>query len=96
MEYREELELSIGEENLKILITEIKHGKVSMEQLKAIALRMCGDVHGVFVHSERDMDPHYLCGKMLDSWYNAELCDPNIDGLEMLKDVLTAPEVGLN
>ena len=96
MEYEEELEEILGKENIKLLLTEIQHGKVSREQLKVIALGMCGDVHGVFAHSEPAMDPHYLCGKMLDSWYNSELYDTTIDGVERLKDILTDPKVGLN
>ena len=96
MEYEEELEKILGQENIKLLLTEVHHGRVSREQLKAIASGMCGDVHGVFVHNERAMEPRPLCVEMLDSWYNSEICDPKVDALQRLIDILTAPDVALN
>ena len=93
MEYGKELEATIGEENIKL--SEIQHVHITRAQLKAIALRMCGEVHGVFVHSERDLPPHHLCWRMLDCWYNYKLCDPDIDSREELIKILVFDEIGL-
>ena len=48
MEKLSELKLTIGEENLFVLIEEIENGKISKDLLKMMALKMGGTVHGVF------------------------------------------------
>ena len=42
------LTLTMGEENLFVLIEEIDNGKISKDLLKMMALKMGGTVHRVF------------------------------------------------
>ena len=50
MENMEDITDALGEENVRILIQEVRNGKMKKEHLKLIAMRMGGPVHGVFVN----------------------------------------------
>ena len=50
MENMEDITGALGEKNVRILIQEVRNGKMKKEHLKLIAMEMGGPVHGVFVN----------------------------------------------
>ena len=50
MENMEDITGALGEKNVRIMIQEVRNGKMKKEHLKLIAMEMGGPVHGVFVN----------------------------------------------
>ena len=50
MENMEDITGALGENNVRIMIQEVRNGKMKKEHLKLIAMEMGGPVHGVFVN----------------------------------------------
>ena len=76
MEHQKGVKAAIGEENVKIFLKEIENGLMKKVDLKKIALKMHGRVHGTFVkYTEncKENDLADVARSMLDSWFKEEL-----------------------
>ena len=92
MQWCEEVESALLKENVALLVRESDNGKIEPHQMKMMATKMGGPVHGVFV-AMRGENISYTLRCMLDKWYNEELYDPGVDGVAKLIQILQ--EVGL-
>jgi len=75
MEFPEEVNGALGAENVKMILDELKTGRLHKEKLKMIALKMEGSVHGKFIEKTRDNEIQldHVLKYMLDVWYKEEL-----------------------
>ena len=98
MERKEEVKKKLGEHTVRILIDEIKAGKIGKHHVKKIALQMHdkGQVHGVFEHKKQSENLDDLMRYMLDEWYNIELFKSEINGFLKLINILEDPDIGLD
>ena len=92
MQWCEEVESALLKENVALLVRESDNGKIEPHQMKMMATKMGGPVHGVFV-AMRGENISYTLRCMLDKWYNEELYDPGVDGVARLIQILQ--DVGL-
>ena len=60
MEKIKELEEVLGEENVHVLIDEVRDGMVKKEHLQLMALQMGGPVHGVFKEKSDKVEPQFV------------------------------------
>ena len=89
MERQKEVEEILLKENVDLLFKETEDGKIGHNQLKMIANKMCGPVHGVFEAEQRKQTKLSLTLLyMLDKWYMEELYDPQVDGITKLVNIL--------
>ena len=94
--YKEkDVQEKIGYENLKAIRQSIKQGKIQVPQLRSMAKKMKGTILGVFTQKMHDRESLVdVFNFMLDTWYEEELCKPEVDGLQALKEILNDREVG--
>jgi hypothetical protein len=97
MDYRDDVKRKIGEEPYELLISEIEGGRISLEQVKDIGLRLdkTNKVNGVF-EAQRSLGhvkPKDVWRHMLDKYWEVELHKPTVDGLNELINSLN--ECGL-
>ena len=52
MEWGTEVKSALGDKVLRVLLGEVKCGKLKRPEVKKIALKMGGRVHGVYVEQE--------------------------------------------
>ena len=95
MNFRKEVQKKLGKENVSLLYYEARRGRINPEQLKNIAQLMHGNVLGVY-EANKDKNCVYVLQDMLDCWYNEVLCDDKVDGVNMMKEILDDPLVGLH
>ena len=97
MEHRVKINLKLGEGNVNLFLKEVREGKVEQCQIKAIALKMDGTVHGSYKESMyAKMSLPVVTMKMLDQWYSDSLYDETVDGLSQLRNILSHEDVGLS
>jgi hypothetical protein len=82
MERETEVNTVLGEGNVKLFLTEVRNGMITEDDLKQIALKMDGRVHGTYVEKVSKVSPESLAHHMMDTWFNVELYDPDIKGKE--------------
>ena len=85
----------IGGQNLKTIRRHIRQGKIQFHQLQTIARKMKGSVLGVFTEKVKKETLEDVFNYMLDTWYNEVLCEPGVEGLKALAEILDDEEVGL-
>jgi len=98
MEHAERVGIELGENNVNVLIEEIRTGKMNKHKLKMIALQMGGGAHGVFEKNKDRLDLELvdLMKLLLDQWYKDSLHSKDFNGFGELMRILINPEVGLN
>ena len=100
MEKQTEIENALGATNLELLLSEVKSGKIKIETIKMIALKMHDEVHGIFVYDESRKMPIFVMRLMLDKWFVTDLCNDKYFeeqefALEKLRMILDHQDVGL-
>merc|ERR1711892_1392913 len=97
MEFPEEVNGALGAENVKMILDELKTGRLHKEKLKMIALKMEGSVHGKFIEKTRDNEIQldHVLKYMLDVWYKEELYKAGKDGLNKFMAILKDEDIKL-
>ena len=91
----DEIESSIGSENLKLIKRWIREGRVKLHDIRAIAIKMRGSVFGTYQLYERDELPVNIFSFMLQTWHNEKLCQPGVDGYQEIRNILNHEDVRL-
>ena len=73
MERYKEVNDELHENNVSVLLEEIENGKVRKDQVKQIALKMHGSVHGVYKQTKNHENLVDVFRQMLDCWYVNQL-----------------------
>ena len=96
MEQEDDINKELGDE-LRILINEIRNGKVKHSKIRRMAQKMNPDVYGVYVQNEKKNDDQvYIFYLMLDEWYKCELYLTEVNSRERLYSILKEPDIKLN
>ena len=91
----DEIQSSIGSENLKLIKRWIREGKVEVRDIRAMALQMRGSVFGTYNQYERDENPVDLFDFMLKTWFNEKLSVPGVNGYQEMMNILNHEDVRL-
>ena len=95
MDHEKEICRKLAKQNVDIIVKAIEEGKVEPDQIKVIAHRMNGSVHGTFTsYIGKDKLVNVFL-KMLDTWYVESLHKID-DGLSKFKEILRHERVGLS
>ena len=86
MDYMEEVNEELGEDNVELFYDAITGGKIEEKQLQNIAKLMHNKVYGTFKEN-RDEKLKYRAQCMLDTWHNEELFQEGFDGVSKLKKI---------
>jgi len=95
MNYEREVHKVLGENNVSLIKTEIREGRITRTHLQLIAQKMGGPVYGTFVEN-RESSALVLFKYMLDTWYNDVLCKKVVDEYQELIAILKHEDVNLN
>jgi len=91
MEREKEVRDSLGESNVEFLLDEVRNGRIEVEKIRVIALRMDATVYGVYKEADRkNKSPEQMMMDMLDCWNNQ-----GNDSPQRLKDILNDKSVAL-
>ena len=98
MNYEKQVHKVLGEDNMRLLKTEIREGRMTRIDLEQIARKLGGTVYGTFVEKKEKTDRSVdLFRYMLDTWYNDVLCKNTVlDGYQELIAILKHEDVNLN
>ena len=97
MEHLLEVKSVLGPENVRLLLEEIRCGRLKQQTVKFMALLMGGGVHGVFEQKKDQFELVDLMRLLLDSWYTEEIYKYKAeDGLSKLIEILNNEDVGLH
>ena len=88
MEYEEAIEKIIGKQNLKEIRKAITKGRLKIDKIRVIALKMKANVYGTYENNRKVEEPVNVFNLMLDTWYNEVICEPGVDGYKKLIDIL--------
>ena len=94
MDREDEVHKVVGEQNIKTIRKAIREGKIDDSVIRAMAKKMKGTVLGVFHEKKRKEEKSVdVFNFMLDTWYEEVLCDPGVDGVAALLDILNDEDV---
>ena len=94
MEKEAEIQKIIGEQNVRVLRDAINEGRLKIEKIRVIAVKMNKKVYGTFDQKRRvKEDPVDVFNFMLETWYNEVLCEQGVDGYQKLVDILNHSDV---
>ena len=88
MEMEDEITERLSSENLELLLNEVRTGKIKEKEVKRIALRMHGNVHGIFVEKIKKSKLDVVFMYMIDGWYNEVIYHPEVNARNELKKIL--------
>ena len=95
MERYKEVNDELHENNVSVLLEEIENGKVRKDQVKQIALKMHGSVHGVYKQTKNHENLVDVFRQMLDCWYVNQLYKSEINSQERLYAILESKHVDM-
>merc|ERR1711892_432474 len=91
MEREKEVRDSLGKSNVEFLLDEVRNGRIEVEKIRVIALRMDAKVYGVYKEADRkNKSPEQMMMDMLDCWNNK-----GNDSPQRLQDILNDKSVAL-
>merc|ERR1712123_328950 len=94
MEKMAEVTQAIGQDNYRLLIEEVRSGRIDKDMLQVMANKMGTQVLTVFVDKQGQSKPEFLARFMLDAWW-AETLSSGADGPAELVKLLQDWDVGL-
>ena len=97
MEFGREVFDELGEQTISVLLNEIRNGRLEQVQIKQIALKMHGSVHGVFQQRIKEHESlEHIFLQMLDSWFKYKLHKSEVNSLERLLSILRDSSLNLD
>ena len=79
---------------LRVVRDAINEGRLKIEKIRVIAVKMNKKVYGTFDQKRRvKEDPVDVFNFMLETWYNEMLCEQGVNGYQILVDILNHSDV---
>jgi hypothetical protein len=92
MESIEKIKENIGPQIIKIFLDEIKWGRLDINNIQMIGIKMNGSVNSVFRQKKDTLEPALLMRHMIERWNKEVLSIPKDgklpDGYQLLIDIL--------
>ena len=94
-ERRKEVKEEIGEGNYRLVIDEIRNGRLLKQKVMKIGLAMDSQVNGVFQAKHLELDLADVMCSMMDKWWEVKLFREDVDGEDELYEILSDEDLGL-
>jgi len=96
MENETEIAKRIGKQNLQMIREAIRKSKIQENQVRAIARQMGGSVLGTFnTKTKKNEELVDVFNFMLETWYEDVLFETEVDGYELLQEILKDDNIRL-